>query len=230
MDHTKAVSDRSAERYLLGEMPAVEAEEFEQHYFDCEECAMAVESAEVFIANTRAVLAQPEPAADRAEPAKTPRQSFWDALWAWRTGPAFALPVLATVVLGGLSFYQATVQIPALRHQLNEPRVLSAFQLMGTSRGEATAVTVPAATPWFALAADIPPDVQFPRYMCHLSLGGRELFSLPAPAPAAGKPITILVPAQDLRPGTYELVIQGVDAEGRQRDRVSSSTFSLEFR
>jgi len=59
MDHSQAIETQAAERYLLGELSASEAEDFEQHYFECTDCAEAVESGGVFIANARAVMGRP---------------------------------------------------------------------------------------------------------------------------------------------------------------------------
>jgi len=220
MDHTKAISDHSPERYLLREMSPVEAEEFERHYFECDECALAVESGEVFIANTRALL---------VDAAEGPRLSRWASWTTWWTNPAFALAAVATLLLGALALYQGVVQIPRLRHGLEEARALPAFQLMATSRGESPQVTVGSEIPSFSISADIPPDVHFSRYICDLSMSGRTLFSLPVPAPAVGQPITILVPTNGLHPGAYELAIYGADADGGKRDRVSTFAFTLEF-
>jgi hypothetical protein len=229
MDHTTAVSEHSAERYLLGEMPAVEAEAFERHYFECPECALAVEAGQVFVANGRAVLDDSEAEADRKSAREAPRQSLWDALFAWRHNPAFAFSMAAALVFGGLSLYQGTVQIPRLRHTLDEARVLPAFQLAPVSRGDASRVTVPLGTRWFSVAGDLPPDAHFPGYVCDLSAGGKVRLSLPAPAPALGQPITILLSANDVPAGTYDLAIYGVDADGKRRDRVSAFSFTLEF-
>src|SRR5712691_10720349 len=107
MDHMKAVNDQSAERYLLGEMSPVEAEEFEVHYFKCSECALAVEAGQVFVSNAFAVLADAEPESLRKEhAAEAPQESFWDALTAWWTKPVAIFPLAASLMLGALALYQ----------------------------------------------------------------------------------------------------------------------------
>lgn len=231
MEHVNAVNDRSAERYLLGEMSPSEAEEFERHYFECEECALAVEAGEIFVANARAVLAEPESEAVHKDVARdTPRESFWSALTAWWTRPATMFPAVASLLLGALVLYQGAVVIPGLRQSLGEARVLPAFQLVGASRGEPAQIAIPPGTPSFAISVDIPSGVHFPGYLCYLSSGGRTVFGLNAPAPAEGQPITILVPAKDLQAGPYELGIYGADAGGRKLNQVSSFAFALKFR
>ena len=50
-------------RYVLDELTGQEREEFEEHYFNCAECAADVRAAFAFAANARAVLREsPEPA------------------------------------------------------------------------------------------------------------------------------------------------------------------------
>ena len=231
MDHMKAVNERFAERYLLG-MPAVEAEEFERHYFECEECASAVETGQVFAANAQAVLADMElgelPAKDTSE---APRESFWDVLSSWWATATVMFPAMASlVVLGAVSFYQGVVVIPRLQYAADEPRTPPAFQLTGPSRGEASRVTVPRGTPRIAVLADIQSTVRFPSYLCSLSRGGRTVFDKNADPPADGQPILIEAPAKDLPAGTYELAIYGVDASGKKGEQVAIFAFALEFR
>src|SRR5215831_5831132 len=238
MDHTKAVSEHSAERYLLGEMAAVEAEEFERHYFECRECALAVDAAQVFIANGREVLRESEPEANPKRAHDPPRLSLWDALFGRRqsptsissASPAFAFSLATAVMFGGLSLYQGAVQIPGLRQTLTAARVVPSFQLAPATRGDASRVTVPAGTSWFTVSGDIPPDAHFPKYVCDLSAGGRVLVSLPpAPPPAPGQPITIQLSSQGLPAGTYDLAIYGIDSGSGKRERVSVFTFTLEY-
>jgi len=229
MDHVTALNEQSVERYLLGEMSTVEAEEFERHYFDCQECAMAVEEGQIFAANARAVFEEAEPETMRAESGHRAKKSLLDLLRGWWRQPLVAFPAAAAVLLAAFSVYQGAVVIPALRNQLGEARVLPAFQLIGASRGAASQIAIPSGTPSFAVAADIPPDARFPQYVCELSASGRPIFRLAAPAPAEGQPITILIPAKDLHAGGYELAIYGADSNGQQRDRVSTFAFALAY-
>jgi hypothetical protein len=230
MDHEKAVSDRSVERYLLEEMSTVEVEEFEHHYFECQECASDIEATGIFIANARAVMAEAdaEPLRDAApgkDASPEPRESFWDSVTAWWTKPGFVFPSVAALVLGALSLYQGVVIIPGLR----EARILPAFQLTGASRGEAARVAVASGTPFVFLAIDIPPDSHFPEYWCELSAGGRAVFRLRSPAPVAGEAITLLAPTAKLRASQMEVRIYGANAAGEQLALVSTFAFEVQF-
>jgi hypothetical protein len=229
MDHVTALNQQSVERYLLGEMSTVEAEEFEQHYFDCQECALAVEEGQIWSSNARAVLAGEIPETRRQESRDPAKRSLRDSLRDWWRQPILAFPVAAAVLLAAFSAYQGMVVIPGLRHQLGEARVLPAFLLIAASRGAASEISVPSGTPSLAVEADVPPDARFPEYICELSAKGHRVFRVEAPAPAEGQPITILIPASELPAGQDELDIYGADSTGHQRNRVSTFTFALSY-
>ena len=42
MDHSEAVRLMATERYLLNEFTPAQKEEFEEHFFGCQECALDV--------------------------------------------------------------------------------------------------------------------------------------------------------------------------------------------
>src|SRR5271169_5963322 len=99
MDHSNAIDTQAVERYLLGELSASEAEEFELHYFACPQCALAVESGGVFIDGARAVWADEKRTSASDRTPGNPHTSFWDAVAGYWTRPAFALPAAAAVLL-----------------------------------------------------------------------------------------------------------------------------------
>jgi hypothetical protein len=221
IDHVKAHDEHLAERYLLQEMPADEAEAFELHFFECQECATAVEDGQILQANGRAVMAEGwSPAAEK---------SLWKSLVTWWRTPMVMIPVPASLLLGAIALYQGTVMIPALR----QARVLPAFQLIGASRGEGKQIAIPKGALFFSLAADIPPDAQYPQYICELTpegaTGGAAVFKLTAPAPEAGEPIKILVSASDVHPGQFQLTVFGAGSDGQQREKVATLPVDFHF-
>jgi hypothetical protein len=219
LDHRHALEAQAAERYLLGELPAAEAEEFELHYFECPQCTLAVESGEMFISAVR----ESAPLAEKAAaPARNPRDSFWVSLAAFWRQPTFGLA--AAAVLAVLALYQGVVVIPGLR----ENRSLPAFQLIGASRSEDQKVRVPGGTPFVSLAADIPPEYHFREYVCVISRGGSNVFTVVSPQPEEGRPVTILVATDQLRPGRQELTIFGQGADGKPSDKISTYPFDFE--
>lgn len=207
MDHRYALESQAAERYLLGELPASEAEEFELHYFECQQCALAVESGEMFIAGARAESFAPPSA--MASPAREAKPSFWTSLAAFWRQPAFGL--CAAAILAAIVLYQSEVVIPGL----HSARFLPAFHLIGASRAEDQEIKAPSGSAFLELDADIPPDVHFHNYLCVISSGGKSLPGIISPAPEDGHPVTILVPTDKLQPGKHELAIYGEGAEGK---------------
>ena len=55
MDHNEALRQQAAEKYVLGELPPTLRDEFEEHFFECQECALDVTAAAGFVDNARAV-------------------------------------------------------------------------------------------------------------------------------------------------------------------------------
>jgi hypothetical protein len=231
LNHLHAYETQAAERYVLGELPAAEAADFELHYFECEQCAMAVESGELFIANARAVLGTADAKSESPSPADNRgKRGYWfhGILTAWMR-PAFVLPVLAAAVFGAVALYQGTILIPAMRAAADGARALPAFQLIGASRGQSERIVVPSRSSFFALSIDVPPESHFGQYICDFSAGGRSIFRVISPAPAEGLPISILVPVKGLKPGSYELTVFGSGPNGQQADKIAASAFDLQF-
>ncbi len=57
MDHNEAIQLQAAEKYVLGEFPPSLRDQFEEHYFECQECALDVKAAAGFVDNARVALA-----------------------------------------------------------------------------------------------------------------------------------------------------------------------------
>src|ERR1041385_2643668 len=107
MDHNEAVRLHAAVKYVLGELPAAERDSFEEHYFDCAECALDMQAAAVFAENARNLLRQEARAADVRGAA--PAGSGW---FAWLK-PIVAVPAFAVLLL--FVAYQNVVTIPQAR-------------------------------------------------------------------------------------------------------------------
>lgn len=225
MDHLHAQQIKAPERYLLGELAAAEAEEFELHYFDCPQCAMAVESGESFLANAKEWFRNPAPVTQPER--RRSEKSFFESLSAFWKQPVFALPMMAA--LAGIAVYQGLVVIPGLHQVLNTARALPAVQLIGVSRGEATVLRVPPGAPFATVAGDIPPGSSYQHYLCVLTRDGAEVSAIVAPAPAEGMPITVLIPSSKLKVGPQELDLYGEKPDGQRSDRISKYPFTVQF-
>jgi len=49
MDHQDALRRGAAEQYLLNEMPQPERDEYEAHFFECQECAADLRATAAFL-------------------------------------------------------------------------------------------------------------------------------------------------------------------------------------
>src|SRR3974377_1629150 len=94
MDHDQAVQQKATERYLLNELDPEMRDQFEEHLFDCQECAVDVRAAAMFVEQSKIVLAEQPALATARVPAARPEKAGW---LAWFR-PAFAVPVLALLL------------------------------------------------------------------------------------------------------------------------------------
>lgn len=200
MDHEIAVQTGAVERYVLGEMETEEREQFEEHFFECENCSMDVRAGAVFAANTRA-LARDEARKQQAAPSRGWR-GWLQPAWA----PAFAMLLLAVVG------YQSLVSIPRLNREVasaTAPRQVAVTVLSGQARGAPAPVEQTGREP-LLLVFDLPPEPVLEKYDVEiLSAAGSRVADLPVTAPARGGSLHILVPDEKLEPGKYTVVVRG---------------------
>jgi hypothetical protein len=223
MNHTDAVKMQAADRYLLGELSESETSDFEEHYFGCADCAAELESGAILVENTRAALQEMRPAPVQA--------SAFQRLLANLRKPLFAIPSFATCTLACVCAYQAFLLIPQLKQEAaagHTAMALPSFALAGRTRGAEATLKAPRAASFIAVAFDPDPQVPYPQYRCELQdAAGKTLFSVMASQPSAGEPVTILVPARQLKPGNYRLAVTGVQADGKAAGS-SDYSFALE--
>ena len=96
MNHNDALQEMATERYLLDELSPELREAFEEHMFECQECAFDVRAGNVFLTEAKVQLPEITAAAAKAKaPNGVTREAKkpWWSLW---TGPvfrpAFAVP------------------------------------------------------------------------------------------------------------------------------------------
>src|SRR5580698_2970054 len=116
MDHNQAVREKATERYLLNELDPDVRDQFEEHVFDCQDCALDLRSAAMFVEQSKVVLAEKPEAAVARVPVQAP--SGW---FGWLR-PAFAVPVLALVLV--VIGYQSVTNA-RLRQAAGSPQLLA---------------------------------------------------------------------------------------------------------
>jgi len=218
MDHTVVVRQKMTERYLLDELDPELRDEFEEHYFDCSECALDIRAGAQFVAHTKTVLAEgTEPTPVRAIPNRRPVGWF-----AWLR-PAFAAPALALLL--AVMGYQNLVTYP----QLNQPQVLpSASVNFGTWSAGGPATTVPAGK-GLLLFVRIPPDGAYARYTADLYSPAGKLEGSFTIAPTAGQDQwSVTVPGIHREAGTYTMTVHGFTAGGAGKE-LGNTSFELQI-
>ena len=121
MEHGEAVQEMMAERYLLDELSPELRDAFEEHVFDCPECALDLRAGAAFVEEAKVQLPGliVEPAKAVVE---TPKKDWL----AWLR-PLFANPLVAGPVFAALLVvvgYQNFVQVPALETAAKAPRLM----------------------------------------------------------------------------------------------------------
>ncbi len=208
MDHETSIKSHAAEKYLLGELSPNEREAFEQHYFDCSECAESVRLGFQFGENARAEFAEQARKAEWEQPVKSRSWLDWFR-------PVFLVP--ATAVLTLALVYQNAVQIPGLRARLSRmetPLVLSSMVMAPSSRASVPVIEVPASAGFTQLTLGVGPVRGAERYECMLrSESGKTIWTLPITKLEPDSNVNVLIPTSTLESGYYDAVLAGVTGQ-----------------
>jgi len=228
MDHDVVVREKMTEKYLLNELDPKARDEFEEHFFDCRDCALDVRATAEFVEHSKVVLAEQDTANDTARDqgrvfVPVPRPAWFG--W-WR--PLVTAPVM--VLLLAVVGYQNLVTLPQMAKTLNNPQVLPWTSVnIGTYGAEARTITVPTGS-GFLLFVRIPPDGNYVSYKADLyNPAGKLEWSLTIPAAESQDQWPVQVPAANRQAGTYALVVHGTTAAGESRE-VGRTSFELQLR
>jgi Putative zinc-finger len=212
MDHDEAVRLKATERYLLQELDAAERDQFEDHLFDCQECALDVRAAAMFVEQSKVVLAEP-----LAAPARVARPIPSTPKWMLWFRPAFVVPVMAILI--ATVAYQSLVQVPHLELAANQPQVLPYASLNVSTRGTVSTHVSVRPGQSFDLLVSIPPEKVYSTYIFELyNPAGKLEWSLQTPASSPDDTRSIHIPGNGLEQGTYKLIVKGIGATGQGSD------------
>lgn len=239
MDHDVVARQQMTERYLLGELDAEACHQFEEHFFDCPDCAMDVRAGALFVEQSKAVLAEEShpvfaglPAPAQVPPSKPGWLAWLRPVFSEALRPAFAVPVMALLL--ALIAYQNLVTTPRLRHALNSPRVLPFAAVNVGSWGSGGQQISIAPGEGFLLLVRIPPD-GYSRHTADLyNPAGKLEWSLSIPSSmrdtsSAQDQFPVQVPGAQREAGTYILVVRGLAAAGDNKE-VGRASFELQVK
>jgi hypothetical protein len=227
MDHDAVVRQKMTERYLLDELDPEARDKFEEHFFDCPDCALDVHAGAMFVEQTKVALAEEAEAVSAALPAPGPGKPGW--LAGLRTGarsilrPVFTVPVMALLlaVIG----YQNLVTYP----QRQQPQVLPWNSVnVGTYGSEGPVITTRPGQ-GFLLFVRIPPDGGYSHYTADLyNPAGKLEGSLTVPATPGQDQWPVQVPGTNREAGNYSLTVRGITAAGQSKE-VGRASFELQI-
>jgi hypothetical protein len=223
MDHKAVTAQNMTERYLLNELDPAAREEFEEHYFNCRECAADVQAAALLVEKIKdGAIPDPE---FRPAPAPAPVPRPW---LGWLR-PAFVLPVMAMLL--AVVGYQNLVTYPQMARQLNSPQILPFAQVnLDTYASEVPTITQQPGQA-FLLLVRIPPGGAYSKYTAELYNPAGKLewsFKFAIPPSSEQEQWPLQVPGANREAGRYKLVVQGISASGESKD-VGSTSFELQI-
>jgi hypothetical protein len=239
MNHSEAVETMAVEKYLLDEMGPDARDAFEEHLFDCPECAMDVRAGDAFVTEAKvqlpAMVAGSVPQTESVKKAAKKVAKEKRDWFGWMR-PIVLAPACAALLL--VVAYQNIVTIPQLRIEGETPRLVPVEPLRGAVRGDQhqklTAVRGQGlAVPIDLLPADMPNGTAYPSYAFVLvGPDGKTDWTATVAVPVSSSAGTdagqkaLLIPAKMLREGTYTVTVAGVDAQGT-RTPVERYVFDL---
>ncbi|MFZ0818235.1 MAG: zf-HC2 domain-containing protein [Candidatus Sulfotelmatobacter sp.] len=215
MDHDEAVRQKATEKYMLDELDPALRDQFEEHLFDCQECALDLRAAAMLVEQSKVILAEElVPVVERVR-VPLPAKSGW---FAWLR-PTFAVPVFALLL--AVIVYQNQVY-SRLQQKANSPQFLASVVVnLGTRGGEGIAVPARAGQP-FELSLNVPPDSRYASYKLDLySAPGRLEWTRTIPASGSGT-VSLYIPGRHV-PGSDHaspsaLAVQGITTGGESVD------------
>ena len=212
MDHEEAVRQKATERYLLDELDPEVRDQFEEHLFDCQDCALDLRAGAMFVEQTKVILAE-SPAVLARVPVTAAAKPGW---FAWLR-PAFAVPVFALLlaVIG----YQNLVTYPSLVATSNQPQVGPWASVNVSTRGTTSISMKVHKGEGFGVLVNLPPEDGFASYTAELyNPAGKKEWSRQIATASHEETRQIYIQGHNLESGTYTLVVNGITPGGESKE------------
>src|SRR6266699_912585 len=206
MDHNQAIQLQAAVKYVLGELSQVQRDEYEEHYFDCADCAVDIKALATFADTAREVLRQEK--ANQFAKNLVPARPAW-LRW---LQPVIAVPAFAALLL--IIAYQNAVTIPDAKQEATSgvsQILFNSHALRGVNTaGEEGRTLLIRPDEAFFLNFDFVPTRSFDSYIGQLEgQDGRVLLRSRIAGGNANQEAHLPIPAGMLHPGKYVLAFYG---------------------
>ena len=210
----------ATERYLLDELSPELRDAFEEHMFECQECALDVRAGNVFLTEAKAQLPEltaPPATREAARPAPSRAKKPW---WSVFVVPAFAAPAFAALL--AVIAFQNLSTIPSLRSELREPRIIPWSSLHAGTRGT-EAINVQADRRHGAVVLIDVPQQGYASYVIDLyDPQGKRFWTQTVTAADQSNPVpgtlSLLIPGEGLQQGPYSLNLTGISPQGARTE------------
>jgi hypothetical protein len=213
MEHTLAHQTNTIDKYLLSELSQEERLAFEEHMFDCPECAAKVREDFAMIADLKAVLEEPLPAA---------KMHSVKASGSWRDWfrPLTFAPAFAAIAFACIVGYQNLISIPGML----QPQVLDSTPFVPATRGASTQIAaVKPHAALFAASFAVASPSAFPAYACEFQAStGSPVATIDCGKhPTTEFTLSVLLPAAKFPPGGYTMILRSASADHAEISRYS---------
>ncbi len=230
MDHNEAIQLQAAVKYVLGELSPVQRDDYEEHYFDCAECAVDIKALATFADTAREVLRQEK--ANQFAKDLVPARGRW-LRW---LQPVVAVPAFAALLL--IIAYQNTVTIPHAKQEASagvSQILFNSHPLRGVNTaGEEGRTLSIRPDEAFLLNFDFVPTRSFDNYIGQLeATDGRVLLRSRIAGGSANQEAHLPIAAGMLHPGKYVLAFYGDPGATGKINRQNAAgrlPFTVEFR
>ena len=219
MNHDEAIQEMATERYLLDELAPERRDAFEEHMFECQECALDVRAGNVFLSEAKVQLPQitaTAPGNVSPRPAVREVKKPW---WSFISMPAFAVPVFAALL--AVIAFQNLSTIPSLRSETTEPRIIPWSSLHAGTRGTEATIVQADAKHGAVVLIDLPQG--YSSYVIDLyDAQGRRFWTQTVTASsennAGAGTLSLLIPGEGLQQGSYTLNLAGISSQGARTE------------
>jgi hypothetical protein len=226
MDHEVVVRQKITEQYLLDELDSDARDEFEEHFFDCPDCAMDVRAGSSLVDHLKKVLAKTRETKEEKD-VYNPGYRSGARGWLGWLNPSFAAPVLALLLL--VVGYQNLVVYPGLRKAADRPQVLPWASVNTGTWGSGGPVLTAHPGEGFLLFVRVPPEDGYTNYTAELfNPSGVREWSLAIPASYGQDQWPLRVPPANREAGSYVLALRGVTSTGESKE-VGRASFELKI-
>jgi hypothetical protein len=226
MNHQDALQEMAVERYLLGELSGAALDRFEEHLFECPQCATDVRAGATFIDAARDEFK----VSARVSAPEKERSPTW---LSWLASPRFLAPALAACL--AVIAVQSFVVLPRMRmaeERAEAPAILNSLVLANAgARGDSVAEIVAPEHGSFLISVDIPARSGFSSYLCSLySPSGSLVWQTTVLRQQVSDALLIHMPTDRTKEGLNTFLVQGspaVDGSSGKLEDLARYRFQL---